>query len=320
MTFNELRAQVLRKLGDAEVTSTDNTYTVVGDFLNAAHKSRCVESDWSFMLWPIFDTFTTVASQRNYALNAEFQRPLYFWNRNTKQYLTEIPFRDFESQGVDWINDSGDASRFYLGARTPLSVQPSSDSAITIVSSSASDTTPTVIVRGMTANGVTTETLTANGITGVTGTTTFKANGILNITKTGTWVGSLTVKAGTTTLLTLFPTENGRSYIQLELLNLPPASQVVEYRFYRNPSPLTNDGDIPDIPAPFDEVLIYDALLLFAGYNSEINAMSVTMWGAQQKKLEMALETAFLNPQTIGSGVRFVRNLSDGAIPRVRQS
>jgi hypothetical protein len=312
LTYLDLQNKFLRSLDEAGTTGT--TQSIAQDYIQSAQAARCTQDDWPFMLWPQVETFTTSTSTRIYTLHQEYLKGLWFRNRTTKVLLTETPFRTIESTGADWNNDSASADRFILTTRSQVQAQPTADGTLVLVSTSASDVTgPTVIIRGMTANGMTTETLTANGTTNVTSTNTFKAGGILQITKTGTWVGRLTISAGSTTVLTLFATEYGRSYTQLELLAIPNGADVIEYKFFRQPNPLANDYDIPDVPAPFSEILLYDALLLYAGYNP-VTANAVDRWKDQRDRIEKAMTTAYLDPQTIGSDVRYIRDLS-GTLP-----
>ena len=309
LTYLDLQNKVLRSLDEAGDTGT--TQAIAQDYIQAAHNWRVTGSPWPFMLWPDVETFTTVANQRYYPLHQEFHRLLWVRNRGSKEYLREAPFRTLESLGVDWNNDTGKADRFFLGPRQPLMTQPTSASTISIVSSAAGDTTPTVIIRGDTTNGVTTETLTANGTTTVTGSTSFTR--ILQVSKMGTWTGTLTISAGSTTLLKLFAGERGRSYQQLEMLRLPDAGDVIEYRFFRQPSPLSNDYDLPDIPPPYAEITVYDALLMMAAYNTEIDAKAVKVWADMRSQYEEGLARTFLEGQSIGAEVRYVRFIGDEA-------
>ena len=309
LTYNDCQDRVLRYLDEEGDTGT--SLALVKDFLNAAHRERLTSETWRFMKWPNPQTLTTVASQRLYALHQEFFRPVYVWNRSTKSFLTELTDPGLEEQLVDWNNDSGSASRFVLHGRSPALAQPSSATTLTLVSTSASDTAASVIIRGMTSSGVTTETMTANGTTAVTSSNSFSE--ILQVTKGSTaWAGTLTLAtSGGTTLLQLFAGEYGRSYQFIELQEQPTAGHVLEYQFYRQPSALSNDYDVPDIPPPFGELLIFDALMLFAGYLTETSERAVAAWRAQQHRLVEGLRAMDLAGQSVGAQPRFVRDLTN---------
>ena len=309
-TYGDLYGAFLRTLDEAGDTGT--TLAVAKDYIKSAHDER-VSQDWPFMLWPEQITFTTTAT-RYYPLHQDFSRLCWIRNRTTGEFLVETPFRNVQDAGSNWDADTGRASRFILASKMPVSTQPSSASTVNIVSSSASDTTPTVIVRGDTADGITSETLTANGTTQVTGSTSFTR--ILQVTKTGTWVGTLTVKAGSTTLLKLFPSEYGRSYTQLELLNTPDVGDVIAYRHYRTPSPLSHANDITDIPPPFEDILVYDALLLYAGYSSDVNPQSIAVWTAHRDRIEQKMQETLLDGQSMGAEPRYIHYQGDDRASR----
>lgn len=305
-TFSDLQNIFLRTLDEAGDTGT--TLAIAKDYIKSAHDAR-TSQDWPFMLWPEQITFTTTAT-RYYPLHQEFSRLCWARNRTTGEFLIETPFRNAQDSGANWDSDTGRASRFLLGSKMPVSTQPSAASALTIVSSSASDTVSrTVVVRGDTADGITTETLTATGTTPVVGTTSFTR--ILQVTKTGTWVGTLTLSAGATTLLKLFPSEYGRSYTQLEMLNTPDAGDVIAYRFYRTPSVLSHDNDLTDIPPPFEDVLVYDALLLYSGYSSDVSPQSIMVWTAHRDALEKKMQETLIDGQSIGAETRYVHYLGN---------
>jgi hypothetical protein len=311
-TLKTLRDQVLAWLDESDDTGT--TATNVDNALNQAHQQRVMQEAWPFMLWDTAETFSTVAGQSEYVLHSEFARPLYFLNRSSNALLVETPFRGIEQTGALWNTNVGVPGQFYLHAHGPVAAQPTIAQTVSITSSSAMDTgsTFTVIVRGVTSAGVISETLTAAGNAVVTSTNAFSK--ILNVTKVGTWAGTLTLAADTT-LLTLGAEEYGRSYTHLFFLTIPDGSSVIEYKFYRQPSPLANDNDIPDIPPPFAQILVWDTLLMFGGYNSDIGGTAMSVWRDNQQKLEQQMSRAFQDAQSLGAGHRSVRYMGDNDSP-----
>lgn len=310
-TYSDLKTQVLTNLDEAGTTGT--TATLAGNFINQAQQLRLAMQPWPFMVWDSAETFTCTTGTRFYALHQEYWRPLYFFNQTTQCYLIETPARQLADTQARWNTDTGHPLQFRLASRSAVQAQPTSSSTIRIVSSSASDTTAAkaITVRGVTANGVTSESLTPNGISQVTSTNSFSK--ILAVTKGAAWVGNLTMtsNAGAVTNLFLFPTEYGRNYQQIELL-VSPSADVIEYRFIRQPIILSSDNDIPDIPPPHSQILVWDALLLFAGYNTDLSSKSIEAWTSMQKKMEIQLAEAFLEGQSLESNPRYVRYI-DGA-------
>lgn len=279
-TFKNLQDEVLAILD--EVGDTATTLTLVKNAIAAAHEKRVTEERWPFMLWEQPVLINVVAGTQVYSLHSEFFRPFYFWNRTENDFVEQIDEASLIASGIDWINDSGAAMTLALWGRSEVAAQPAAASALTVSSSVAGDNgTASITVRGDTADGVTSETIFA----GSTGATLFTK--VLKVTKNGTWTGTMTLAAGATTLLTLFASESGRSYQQVFFLVKPDTDVVVEYKFYRQPSPLVNDGDRPDLPPPFEELLVYDALLALAAYN-QYDPATVAVW--EKKRDDLLLD------------------------------
>ena len=298
LTFKDLQDRVLRYLDEAG--DTDTTLALVKDALNAANTLRAAKEKWPFLLWDAPVTLSIVPGQRVYTLHPQYHRPLYFYNQTVRDYLTQTTTQNLVASNADWNNDTGSALSFTLWSRSPVAQQPSSASALTLSSSSATDNgSMSVTVRGDTAQGVTTETI----VCGTTGSVAFTR--ILRVTKSDGWTGTLTLAAGATTLLTLFSEEAGRSYQQLRLLASPDTAETVEYLFYRQPTLMENDNDLPDIPPPYELLLVYDALLYFASYN-EYTGTTVELWKLEQQKWQTALEQSMSDDTALEARVSYV--------------
>jgi hypothetical protein len=318
-TFSDLYNEVLANLD--ETGSTGTTLTLAKNFVNQAHQSRLAMQPWKFMEWDSAETFTCSASgTRFYTLHQEFWRPIYFFNRATKSYLIETPNRELADTQVRWNDDTGHPIYFRLTSRSPVAAQPTSASTLTIVSSSALDASASkaIVVRGVTSNGVTSETLTPNGTSSVVSTNSFSK--ILNVTKSAVWTGNLTMTSNSAavTNLFLFPTEYGRAYQLIELLSAPTSADVIEYRFIKQPTLLSADNDVPDIPAPHSHILVYDALLQFAGYLTDLSTKSIQAWTDIRNKMELQLAEAYLEGQTIETHPRYVRYMDSDSGSSIR--
>src|SRR5688572_19768438 len=138
-TFADLQNQVLANLDEGGDTGT--TLTLVKNFLNQAHQMRCAQAGWPFLKWDSAETFVLSSGDRFYSLHAEFWRPDYFYNRETKEFLVEVPGRSLASVGEQWPSDTGRTPYFRWAGVMPVALQPTSASVVTLVSSSASDTT-----------------------------------------------------------------------------------------------------------------------------------------------------------------------------------
>jgi hypothetical protein len=302
-TLKTLRDQVLSWLDEAGDTAT--TKTNVDNAINQAHAMRCTGERWPFMLWPATQTITLTGATQ-YPLHEEFGTGLYFRNSTTGSYLVEVPLRQLDQTGTSPLDT--DSVQFTIDSYSPLAVQPTY-SVVTISSSSLLDTGAAkgVVITGYTsAGGMQTETITPNGLTPVSGSLVFTT--ITAVTMQDAWVGTMVLThSGGTVGLVLPAGVAARQYPMLRFYATPATTGTIDYRFYRKPRVLTRDNDIPEIPDPYSQILVWDTLLMFAGYNTDISRQSVEAWRDMQGQLSLSLQHAFLNPQTIGAMPRFVR-------------
>jgi len=304
-TFKQLQDDVLNWID--EVTNEGVLRTNVKQAINAAHQRRLVQHDWSFMKWPEPVTFNTVIGQRSYALHQEFFKPIYFWNVTGQRALVEVgkntlpqitrgrsPFDIFTDNGTAWLDATGSAEYFEFRGTSPVQRQPASASQLKLSSSSTADNAVQCTVTGETADGIEEETL-VTGASGAETTGSKSFSKILTVTKVGTWAGTLTLKAGSDVLLKLFTTEYARTYRNIWLFNEPTAVETIQYDFYRQIRSLSVDNDIPQIPSPHSEILVYDALIDLAAY-VPAEAASLKIWSTRQAEIEASMLDTYLAP------------------------
>jgi len=310
LTFKELQDEVLAYLDESGDAGT--TLTLVKYFLNEAQVKRCDQYPWPFLRWNSPETITLVAGQRLYTLHPECWKPIHFWNRTKNAYMVEMSERQLEEQGVDWINNTG-TRYFRLAEIWPVQYQPTSASAITIVSTSAADTGASynITITGIVSDGVTTETLTPAGTTPVVGTRSFSK--ILGVSLTTALAGTLTLTSngGAVTNLTLVAGELGRQYRTIELLSQPTAGEVIEYQFLRSPVKMVNNYDVPSIPAPHSRILVWDALQMMTGYLTEMSGTAVQLFVKSSADLEWGMLQTYMPGQTVGAMPQYTRMLQD---------
>jgi hypothetical protein len=300
LTFKNLQDRVLAWID--EVGDTSTTLNLVKYALNEANKKRATGERWRFMLWPQVQTLNITVGQQNYVLHGEFRMPKYFWNRTAQDFMTEYDESTIKDSGSDWNNDATDqTTKFELTGRVDVAVQPAAASVLTLTSSDASDNgVRSVTVYGDTTTGYRSETILCNA----TGAVQFTS--ISKVTKAGSWIGILQLAAGATVLLNLFPEEAGRSYQQFHLLANPTAAQVVEYQFYRQPTYMTADDARPDIPPPFEEILVYDALLNFSSYN-QYDATTVKLWLDKRDELLLELKQNYNQANSLEAAAHYTQ-------------
>lgn len=306
-TFKHLQDQCLGWLD--ERTDDGTTRYNVRQALNQAHQQRLSMYHWPHMIWDRAETLTLDSAQQLYSLHQEYSRPIYFRNLRTRELLVETPNRNLEASGADPNNDQA-GNRFMLWGRWPVRFQPSSASVLTIVSTSALDTGAnyTIIVKGVnTSDAVVAEAILPSGTTPVAGTVEFTK--ILAVTKAQAWNGTMTMtsNSGAVTNLTLADCEYGRQYPVIWFLYQPVSGDQVEYKFYRQPLVMVNDFDIPEIPAPFSQILVWDALLALQAYDGQLDQARIGTWRQKQQQWEDAMVEALWSGQSLGAEPRLIR-------------
>jgi hypothetical protein len=307
-TLSDMRNEVLNYLDQAGDTGTARS--VIDDTIRRVHKARIAERKWNFMLWPEALTITTVVGQRLYRLHQEFFRPQFFFNTTTNRFLTQVAeetllpsvnISDGWNQSTaggssNWTTAPGSAGKFVFQGISPVIAQPAVASVLTVTGEAAM----TVTVYGDTEDGVASEVITV----GTPGSVSFTK--ILEVSKGTGWTQTMTLSAGATVLLKLFVGESGRQYRQIQLLTTPTVAETISYQFYRQPNSLLTDTSVPNIPAPFNEVLVYDALLQLAGYNEKLDGTLVRLWMKEQMRIETSLLDYDAGVDAIGAGAQYV--------------
>ncbi len=320
MTIGALHSELLGWLDESNALTTSSTYLNASAALKQAHTLRVTEDQWKFMLWPGEASFTTTLNRQVYSLHQEFMRPYYMRNYSRKQWMVETPSRNLTDDSIDMDLDQGN-SRYTIWGRSAVANQPTSASVVTIVSSSDSDVSSSqaIVITGDTENdGVASETIVPIGTIPTAGSIEF--TNILDITKSTTWTGTMTVTAndGDVHVLTLFANEYGRSYPQIQLLYQPCEGEVIKYKFYRKPKDFINPGDITNIPAPFERILIFDALLMMGSYDKRLDGGRMALWQKWRDDLDFQMRQTYIEGQSLGAEPRLIGMGGGYGSPRIR--
>lgn len=308
-TFDALRRQILRELDEEDDAPT--TAILAGDYLNQVHQMRALSYSKYFLLHPKAIEIKTIPGVQRYTLNPLVANILYLRNDSSEQLVREIPNRGLSTGTFDWAKQTGQAQEFMFWGHSQVKSQPRVPGPLTVQSSNAADFGPTfqVAVKGMDAEGdVFVEIFTLEGMTPILGTKDFEE--VISVTKSGEFAGMLSIFADTlqTEVLKLGPAEMGKQYRQIFLVQNPDVPETLSYRFFRKPLILINDYDVPELPSPYSQLLVWDALLLFAGYNTDIRQETRASWEAQKTHWEEALEQYLRDSTVLGAEPLFVQD------------
>lgn len=200
-------------------------------------------------------TLSTVAAQRQYLLEIEFNKIISMNNETQDQIITQI----FESEIEDFdpnLDDTGTPDYFSAFGYSFVQAQPLSASTVDIVSDAAGDTTQSVRINGV-VNGVRdTELLALNGVTTVTGTKSFSS--VHSVTKDLVTTGKVTVNVNDASNTVIAEIARDELMLERQPVNfypVPSGVETIRVRGIRKPRRMVNAEDIPDFPSTYHRLV-----------------------------------------------------------------
>ena len=229
----------------------DNVGTDVGDtssafetiskrYINQRYFSILRSINWE-VINPAF-SFDTMAGTQTQALPEDFGKELYARDITNGVELAKGDLSELVRAYPSALTTSGTVGRYAI-YQDAVQAQPTTAAVVSIVSSSASDTTPTVFVRGIVSSYEVTEEITLTGTTAATGSLSFSS--IKGISKSGTTVGAVTVSCNSQTMAVLPPTIHESRYKIMFLHYNPSAVITIKMPYIISPAPMSDDDDYP---------------------------------------------------------------------------
>ncbi len=253
-TFLDHVNVVLQMLREAPITAL-STDTSSEAFRVQRAVRRAVWRVWNAKQWGFklrSYTFPTVANQLSYTLPKLVGEPYSILSTQPPYTLTNISERMFNKL-VPNPTASGNTEFYRLFEMIGASEQPSSATTLSIVSNHASDTTQTVLVKGLVNSEVDMEEVTLAGTSTVTTTKSFSA--VYAITKSSETAGNVTVTAGATTVGRLAPQEKVLRLRVIKLYPTPGSVYTITVKSFGLPPYLTNAYEDTEIPTRWDYVV-----------------------------------------------------------------
>lgn len=307
LTLSDLREEVLSWMDEAG--DTDTTKTIVENALNQSNAQRSTQLRWPWMMSRVY-TFTAVAGQQDYHLAEGALRLEYIRNRATKRNCVEVPDEIVQQSGREFgpAADNESALYFQKVGFSPIKQPiPSPGSTLTLTSTSAEPTVSLIIEGEDAAGDSVVETLLVDGTTSATFT---RVDRITRGSVAAAGTLALSTVTGALTLLTLSPLQKGKQFPVISFLAPCSSTDVIEYRFVKAPHRMTLDGDIPDVPFPYCNILVWDSLIMTAAYN-EVDSEASNVWKANRDNWEQGLLATSLGGDTAGGFGEQVKVFSD---------
>lgn len=266
-TFEDIQYEVKRRsTRDQSGTTFD---TAIKNVINTSLFRLGREALWKVLRRAT--TFTCATSTEEFVLDPQVSDRFFMWHEDYgyPYVMKYIPEQKFLSLGID-KDDTGTPTHYRMWTTDMVKAQPSAASVITVISSSAADTTQVVTVFGIVSGYPDYETISLNGVTGVAGTKSFTSVDriVKNATTTGRITATSNTAAVTVAVIPAGDTTAGLLYRKVKIYPLNNSSFTMNVYYYKDPYRLVNDGDVHELGHDFDEALI---LLSTAKMNYEQN-------------------------------------------------
>ena len=271
-TFDELRDNIASTIRDTQIE------TLLSNYINITLSEIWNAYPWTFKRRKT--TFATVASQEDYNLDEEIDQIVVIRQRTTPLKLLYVPDRLFYQLEPDPEGQSTGIPRYYrLWEETGFSTNLAAADTIYVSSSSTSDGSSfRVIVVGRNSSGeVVSESITLNGTTSVTSTTTWAASGLMQVSKSAQTTGTITVyrTTGATVLSEMSPEDRSPRYKRLSLYPIPSSAITMYVEYFERLRYLVNDADTPQMDHKWMWVLREGALAKAWAYKQNETASAL---------------------------------------------
>jgi len=257
VTADQIRDNIARTVRDNQIDS------LIFSFMNLTGMEIHSFHTWTWLRRK--QTFSTVTNQEDYNIDSEVDRIGFLRQLTTPQKLFYIPDELFYRFLPNPEDKSTGTPRFYrLWAETGFSAQLAADDTVYVVSSNSADGASfNVRIRGRNASGEPiSESLTLNGTSNVTSSTTFEAGGLFSISKSAATTGTISCRrtTGDTLLAEMEPDNLAPRYKRLSLYPVPSAAITMHLEYYERYLFLVNDTDVPQMDSQNNWVLREGAL------------------------------------------------------------
>ncbi len=201
----------------------------------------------------------SILPKEEYTLPAQATQVACLWHEafNYPYVMQYVPNMEFLQTSTTMFYS--DIPRYYREWNTDMVLrQPNVASIVTVVSSSASDTTQTVTVFGLVSGYPDQETINLNGTSSASGSKSFSV--IDRIVKNASTIGRITCTSNSANVtLAVIPTGDGTAgimYNKVRLWPLPSSVFPMNVWYYKQPWRLVNDQDVHELGQEFDHAII----------------------------------------------------------------
>jgi hypothetical protein len=242
----------------AEVGPATNIDSLIKRWANRGQQ-KFVTVAKHYFSWMILNrlTLTTEVGVSEYALSPLVDRSklINMYSEDRKWSINVISRFQFQERFPDASMISGDPVIAYLSGYTPVSRQPTSASQLTVVSTSALDTS-IITIDGLNAAGVLIrEEITLNGITPVVSTNSFSKILTRSYNAFLSGIVTMTSNAGAVTNATISARDRQGLLPKITFYPQPSSAKTLFYDATMRLPPLVTDNDMSLIPEDFHDAI-----------------------------------------------------------------
>lgn len=232
-----------------EVRDTSSAFTaIVKPYVNARYMD-IINRLITLNLFEVERTKTvsTVANQRTYEMPADFGEIVYALDTTSNRQLDIIQEQELVQRFGDALATTGVPFCVILNGEGTVLSQPSSATKVRFVSSSASDTTQTALIRGISGSAEFYETINLSGTT--SGQSSNNYDYILQIAKSAITTGAVTFtySTGGGNVSVIAPESTTQLSRTIGFHYIPSGVYSVDVRYRRQVKPMVDDSDSPII-------------------------------------------------------------------------
>jgi hypothetical protein len=247
---------VLQKMRQPLITSLSTDTTTEAYRAQEAVK-RAVLRVWNYKQWSFKlrrYTFPTTSGTSDYVLPRLMRETYKIMSSDSPYDITTVSEDSFDKQ-VPNPQSSGNPYIARLFEMVGVQTQPTSTGSVRITSSSGSDTTQKVLVKGLVGGQLDYEQLSINGTANNDSTKQFSA--IYSVTKSDVTSGYVTVSSdgGTITNVILSPLEKSVRLRVIRLFPTPSSTITITVKGFGRPVGLTHAYEDTEIPNDWDYVV-----------------------------------------------------------------
>lgn len=283
--------------------------TRIGGYVNQRYRNIAKRRPWIGLCRQI--TITETVGQNYIVLPGWVEQVIDIHQTSTPVVLALQRYYNFINRHINDKTDTGDPFHATPVGRIGVLASLPSDGVLTLTSTSASDITQTVRVRGYNSNGVPIdESLAVSGLSTVTGAVSFSSTAGMEpfFTKSADTVGTITIQRASTTLAYLGPREFEIFYAKWLLHPQPNVANPLYLTVKKKIQMLTQAEDAPEI-AGIDEALIAGAYAHCLEEKRQFQK-AAQKWAQYEEEINLA----------IGMEPVFQENFQDQMVPEITRN